>query len=324
MERVKCDLCPNMCNLKDGQNGICGVRGNRDGKIKSLTYGLFSAINLDPIEKKPLYHVNPGSKTLSLGSIGCNLKCPWCQNYGISRETSTSGLKELSSKELLEIVLKNELNSVSFTYNEPLLNLEYITEASKLLKDNNIQTNLVTAGYINPAYYKKLFENITAVNIDLKSFSNKTYKDYIKGNLDTILNTIKYLVDNNIWTEITTLVIPELNASPKEIEEMGNWICNNLGKNIPVHLSAFYPTYKMTDRPRTPSSTLLELRDILIKKGLNYVYLGNVNIEDGSFTYCPNCNEAVIKRSGYFILSNRLINGICPECSFKIDGIFTN
>lgn len=324
MERVKCDLCPNQCNLKDGQNGICGVRGNRNGKIISLTYGLFSAISLDPIEKKPLYHVNPGSRTLSLGSIGCNLKCPWCQNYGISRETSTYGLKELSPPELLDLAVKNKLDSVSFTYNEPLLNIEYIIDAIKLLKKNNIQTNLVTAGYINSIHHPKIFENINAVNIDLKSFSIATYENYIKGNLDTILNTIKYLVDNKIWTEITTLVIPELNDSKEEIVKMGNWICNNLGKHIPIHLSAFYPTYKMTDRPRTSSLKLIELRNVLTEMGLHYVYLGNVNIEDGSTTYCPSCKEAVIERNGYLIISNKLIQGKCPTCLTKIDGVFNH
>lgn len=323
MERINCDLCPNNCSLKPGQKGICGARGNIKGEIKSLTYGLFSAIHLDPIEKKPLYHVYPGTQTLSLGSIGCNLKCPWCQNYGISRETSLYGLSKVEPNELLEICKEKKICSVSFTYNEPLLNYEYIVKASKLLKENNIYTYLVTAGYINSKYHEPLFKNIKAVNIDLKCFSKDTYSSYIKGNLDAILETIKYLVKNNIWTEITTLVIPNLNDSKEEITKMAKWILKELGDKVPLHLSAFYPTYKMTDRPRTSSEKLEELRDLVIDLGLKYVYIGNVMSTNGSTTYCPQCEKAVIKRSGFSIIRNRIENGNCPDCSFKIDGLFS-
>lgn len=322
MERVKCDLCPNFCSLKPGQKGICGARGNINGSIKSLTYGLFSAIHLDPVEKKPLYHVKPGSMTLSLGSIGCNLKCPWCQNYGISQETSAKGLSKLETSELLEICKEKSISSVSFTYNEPLLNYEYIVEVSKLLKDSNIDTYLVTAGYVNPKYHETLFKNITAVNIDLKSFSYDIYTNYIKGNLETILETIKYLVKSKIWTEITNLIIPNLNDSEEEVIKMGEWIFKELGDKVPLHLSAFYPTYKMTDRPRTSPDKLIELKNTLKNLGLKYIYLGNILSRDGSTTYCPNCNKAVIERSGFSILRNKLKGNRCPSCSNAIEGIF--
>lgn len=322
MSGVRCDICPHNCQLKEGQVGICGVRSAKNEEVTLLTYGKFSAINLDPIEKKPLYHVDPGSATLSLGSIGCNLRCPWCQNYTISQTRDFNYLRELSIDDLISLVKENSYKSVTFTYNEPIISYEYVVEASKALKECGIDTNIVTAGYINHSKLKSFFRNIRAVNVDLKAFNPNTYKKLIQGDIKPVLETLKFLCKSDTWLEITTLLIPEVNDSKKEITELVNWIYSELGDSIPLHFSGFYPTYHMNDRERTPLKTIIMARDIALKKGLKYVYTGNVVNIEGSTTFCPSCSTSLIKREGYTVNYNNIINSKCKNCGRAIEGIF--
>lgn len=322
MSGIKCELCPHNCIITEGKTGICGVRTVEDSRIRLRTYGKFSAIHIDPIEKKPLYHVQPGRETLSLGSIGCNLRCPWCQNWSISRKKDLYGLSELSPEALLELCHSKGLTSVSFTYNEPIITYEYVKRASELLKDNGIDTYIVSAGYISDKYRADFFKNVKAANIDLKSFNSETYKKVIGGKLKHILDTLKYLYKSDTWLEITTLIVPGINDSTDEIRKMSEWIKSDLGSHVPLHLSAFYPTYKMTDRSPTPPEVIIRGREIALEAGLKYVYTGNITDINGSVTYCPECNTSLIEREGFTVKSNRMISGKCPKCECYIEGLF--
>lgn len=322
MPGIRCKICPHNCLLEGDKTGICGTRVEKDGKVHSLTYGKFSAISLDPIEKKPLYHVHPNSKTLSLGSVGCNLKCPWCQNYSISQEFTFKSLTDISPNLLVQLVLEKRYESVTFTYNEPIINFEYVTEAAKLLSDLDIEVNIVTAGYISREFLEPFFRHITAANVDLKSFNPDTYKRLIKGDIEHVLETLKYLAKSKTWLEITTLIIPGINDSKSEILSLSKWILEELGENVPLHLSAYYPTYKMLDREKTEKQKLTTARNIAKQCGLKNVYIGNIITEDGATTYCPNCNFEIIKRSNFVVVDNRLNIDRCPNCNTVIKGIF--
>lgn len=318
MSGIICDICPKNCTLNKYGVGLCGNRQENLGK--------FSAGHLDSIEKKPLYHVNPGTRTLSMGSIGCNLKCPWCQNWSISKEYKglmDTGLKYLKSIELLNLTLSEKVDSLTFTYNEPTISYEYIVEASALFKNNSIQTHIVSNGYISDRYLEPFYKNITAVNIDLKCFNRETYKKILGGDLDTILNTLKYLSSSNTWLEITTLLIPGLNDSESEIKALTNWIYTELGNRVPLHFSSYYPCYKYTSIERTPDKTVFKAVEIALKTGLKYVYSGNTQNREYSDTMCPECNTLLISRSGYRTQSF-LESGHCPNplCKKELDGVF--
>ncbi len=318
MPGIKCDICPNNCTLNKFGVGLCGNRLENLGK--------FSAGNLDPIEKKPLYHVNPGTQTLSMGSIGCNLKCPWCQNWSITKEYKglmDTGLKYLKSIDLVNLVLSEKVDSLTFTYNEPTISYEYIKEASALLKQNSIKTYIVSNGYISEKYLEPFYKDITAANIDLKCFNTETYKKVLGGDLDTILNTLKYINSSNTWLEITTLLIPGLNDSEYEIKRLCSWIYNELGNKVPLHFSAYYPCYKYTKAERTPEETILNAVEIALKTGLKYVYSGNIENREYANTMCPECNTLLISRRGYRTESY-LESGHCPNtlCKRELDGIF--
>ncbi|MGL1891173.1 MAG: AmmeMemoRadiSam system radical SAM enzyme [Spirochaetaceae bacterium] len=309
MSGIGCNLCPHNC---PGSKGFCGDR--------RANLGLFSAVNMDPVEKKPLYHIYPGSQTLSLGGVGCNLKCPWCQNWQISKEFKNCSTYKISTSELIQMAKERGVNSVTFTYNEPSIHYEYVTEASRLLKAEGIDTLLVSNGYISEEYLEGLYSNIKAVNIDLKSFNKDIYKKTIGGDLETVLNTLKYVNSSNTWLEITTLLVPGINDSTDEIKNMVNWILKELGDSVPLHLSAFYPNYNYKGRTPTKEDYVLEMVRLAREAGLLYVYPGNIMAGDSS-TYCPSCNFRVIKREGYktesYLEGNR-----CPNCKNIIPGIF--
>lgn len=322
MSGVNCNICPHNCKIKEGQTGLCKVRKVIDGVVVPLTYGKFSAINIDPIEKKPLYHVKPGSKTLSLGSIGCNFKCPWCQNWEISQNINFNNLTNLTPEELIDLTRSSGLDSITFTYNEPIINYEYVLEAAKAFSENSIKTYLVSAGYINKSKMEPFFENISAANVDLKSFNEETYKKLIGGELSHVLDTLKFIQKSEIWLEITTLLIPDVNDSEEEIKKLCSWIYNELGDRVPLHFSAFYPTYKMLNNIRTPGKILLNARRIAMDIGLKYVYTGNIVDIAGSTTYCPKCNTKIILRSGFSVADSFIEDSSCPLCNTTIDGIF--
>lgn len=315
-DKIYCNLCPHECKLSEGQTGLCRVRKVIDGKLYSLNYGKISAINLDPIEKKPLYHYKPGSLILSVGSVGCNFSCGFCQNFKISQTGETFFTTFIPPEELINIALKYKGKGnigIAFTYNEPSIFYEYIYDAIALLKDD-IDIILVSNGYINEAPLKSIIKHVKAINFDLKSFNDDFYKKVCHGHLEPVLKSIE-IACNNTHVEITTLIIPGLNDSEEEIDKLAFWI-SKLNPNIPLHLTRYFPTYKFKIEA-TPIETLIKLQSIA-KKHLNFVYLGNVLLS--SDTICPNCNKTIIKRNGFEIQSF-LTSNQCPFCSYKIECI---
>jgi pyruvate formate lyase activating enzyme len=310
-DRVKCLLCPHNCIIAEERFGLCSVRTNKDGVLKTINYGEITAMAIDPIEKKPLYHFKPGKNILSVGSFGCNFSCDFCQNYSIAQYKANS--KYLPPEELVNRCLDLENNiGIAFTYNEPSIWYEYIYETSKQLKETDPHAGvvLVTNGYIETEPLLELLPYIDAMNIDLKSFEQGYYKKVCGGQLGPVLTTIKNAV-GKCHIEITTLLVNGLNDSKEEVEQIASYL-GNLDKNIPLHLSRYFPSYKM-DNPPTRLEVMLESRDIA-KKHLNYVYLGNMGDVDTS-TYCPKCGRLLIERNNFFANSHMGSN-ICPGCGF--------
>ena len=307
-----CTLCPKSCRIQEGAVGDCGVRANRDNSLFLPYYGIPSALNIDPIEKKPLYHFSPGARIFSIGFFGCNLHCPFCQNYSISQKPfrDASG-SVLFPEDLIQTVVDKKLHHLAFTYSEPLVHFEYLLEASKLAKKSGIKTVLVTNGYINIKPAKELLPYIDALNIDLKSFSSSFYRGEIDGSLEPVLDFIKISSEIS-HIEVTTLVITGKNDSMKEIREISSFI-ESIDKNIPFHLSAYYPVYKYS-LPPTPESTI-EKAVAEARKHLNYVYPGNTYLD--SNTYCPGCSSLLIERKGYRTKIVGITDGKCSKCGFE-------
>lgn len=317
-KQVQCKLCPHNCFIKENGRGICGVRENQKGKLYSLVYGKPIAIQLDPIEKKPLYHFLPGEKVLSIGTVGCNLNCQWCQNFHISRaKPEDSDVVEVLPEKIIEMCVEKNCKIIAFTYTEPTIFYEYMLDIAKLAKKEKIKTVIVSNGYINEEPLKELVKYIDGANIDLKSFNEKIYKRFCNGNLKEVLRSLKILKENNVWLEITNLVIPEVNDNKKEIEMMCKWISTKLGKGIPLHFSRFFPMHEMQNAEETPIRILEECKKIA-EEYLEFVYIGNVDEE--SNTKCPGCGEVVIRRAGMFV-KNESEKGKC-KCGEEIPGIW--
>ncbi len=311
-KKIICELCPRNCLIDINNTGYCKVRKNINGTLYSLVYGYPCAINIDPIEKKPLFHFLPGSQVFSIGTIGCNLGCDFCQNHDISKECKLPrSLEYISPQDLVEMATQHESKSIAFTYNEPTIYSEYILDVCKQAKKVGLKTIMVTNGFINKDVIKELYVNIDAANIDLKGFSQDFYKNYCSGNLNNVLENIIEIKKQNTFIELTNLIIPGLNDSEEIINNLVDWIISNLGKDIPLHLSAFYPAYKMLDKIRTPKKTLNKARKIAINKGLNFVFEGNVMTNEYDNTYCPNCNKLLIERQIYTIVYNCLTTSVC-------------
>ncbi|OFX19776.1 MAG: AmmeMemoRadiSam system radical SAM enzyme [Bacteroidetes bacterium GWA2_31_9b] len=323
--KTQCILCPHMCIISDSNSGICKVRTNQNGILISDNYGVISSIGFDPIEKKPLYHFYPGKEILSVGSFGCNLKCQFCQNCNISQVSVDTYSKEhnnYSSEQILKLALSRKNNiGLAFTYNEPTVFFEFILETARLIKSNGFKNIMVTNGYINLAPLNELHSYIDAYNVDLKAFNNKFFKKITKSTLEPVKETLKSIVKANKHLEITNLVIPTLNDNPLEFEHMCTWIANELGNNTVLHISRYFPTYKITIES-TPVEKMLELYEIA-KKHLQYVYIGNILLSEGNDTYCNSCKELLIKRIGY---STQIISldekGNCTNCNQKILNYF--
>ena len=310
-DSIKCLLCPHNCIITEGRSGLCSVRTNKGGILKTINYGEITAMAIDPVEKKPLYHFKPGKDILSVGSFGCNFSCDFCQNYSIAQYKADSSY--LSPGELIERCRNLEGNiGIAFTYNEPSIWYEYIYDTSKKLKEEDPHSSavLVTNGYIETEPLLKLLPYIDAMNIDLKAFQQDYYKKVCGGRLEPVLATIENAV-GRCHVEITTLLVTGLNDSKEEVEKIASYL-GNLDKNIPLHLSRYFPNYKM-DAPPTKLETMLESRDIA-KKYLNYVYLGNMGNIDNS-TYCPRCEKLLIERNNFFT-DIYMAGSICPECGF--------
>jgi pyruvate formate lyase activating enzyme len=322
--RVVCELCPRSCTLVEGQEGYCGVRLNDGGSLRTAVARCASGFCVDPIEKKPLYHVLPGTEVLSFGSIGCNMGCVFCQNWGLSQAKEFSRLSISSPEEIVHMALAHHCSGVAFTYNEPIISAEYCLEVAQACREAGLMTLAVTAGYISGPAREAFFQGMDAVNVDLKGFSDAFYRHYCGARLRPVLETLEFLShETRVWTEITTLLIPEANDSPAELDALTAWVAGNLGQEVPLHFSAFHPDHQLLDRPPTPLSTLQQARTIARKNGLGFVYLGNVRDAEGSTTFCPGCGVAVITRAGYRITSRHLTGGACMACGTQLPGRFT-
>jgi len=323
-DKIQCTVCPRNCKLKEGQAGFCKVRKNVQGNIVLETYGYNTGLSVDPIEKKPLYHFYPGSGILSFGTMGCNMGCQFCQNWNITKVNPNYELLNKSSpEEIVKIALEYNCESVAFTYNDPIVFLEYAVDTAKLCRESGIKTVAVTSGFINPEPRKEFFEYMDAVNIDLKGFSERFYRKNCLAKLGPVLDTIKYVKDEtDCWLEITTLLIEGENDDVDMIERECNWIINNLGFDIPLHFSAFFPSYKFLNRKPTSVETVFKAYKIATDMGLDYVYTGNIKEDKTSTTYCKNCKKAIIRRSGYTVSSYNLEDGKCKFCSTPCDGCF--
>lgn len=325
--RIQCDVCPHHCKLKPNQQGLCFVRENIDNKIVSTTYGRASGFNIDPVEKKPLNHFLPGTTVLSFGTVGCNLACKFCQNWQISKAREMSLLSIAASpKDIAKMAKENDCQSVAYTYNEPIISLEYCVDTAKVCHKFGIKSIAVTNGFICDEPRKEFFAAMDATNVDLKAFSDTFYRKITNSSLQPVLDTLAYVKhQTNVWLEITNLIIPGENDSSEEIDAMTKWIVKELGVDVPLHFSAFFPAFKMLDYPATPAETLVRARDIALKNGLRYVYTGNIYDEKHASTYCHSCHKCIIKRGGFKILDYQLTDdGHCKFCKTSIPGVFAS
>jgi len=323
--RIQCDLCPRDCKLHEGQRGACFVRKREGDQMVLTTYGRSSGFCIDPIEKKPLNHFYPGSSVFSFGTAGCNLACKFCQNWDISKSRDMDRLMDQASPEEIAITAQNHgCKSVAFTYNDPVIFTEYAMDTADACHARGIKTVAVTAGYIHDQARRDFFAKMDAVNVDLKAFTDEFYYKLTGSHLQPVLDTLLYLKhETEVWTEITTLLIPGKNDSDEELTALSKWIKEELGPDVPLHFSAFHPDYKMSDIPATPTATLVRARDIALKQGLHYVYTGNVHNIEGDTTFCPGCQAPVIVRDWYQINEYRLTSdGHCPDCGSAIAGKF--
>jgi pyruvate formate lyase activating enzyme len=323
--KVQCNLCNHQCIISPSKRGLCGVRENREGKLYTLVYGRAISLNVDPIEKKPLFHFFPGSNSFSIATVGCNFQCLQCQNHEISqmprdREGRIEG-SEVSSSKIILFTKQYQCRSISYTYTEPTIYFEYAYDIARQARQEGIKNIFVTNGYMTEEALETIRPYLDAANVDLKSFKEKFYKEVCGAKLKPILENLKRIRQMGIWVEITTLVIPTLNDSDQEFEEIARFIVS-LGPEVPWHISAFYPTYKMMNLPRTAASALRRAREIGIKAGLRYVYCGNIPGEEGEDTFCPHCGQRLIERIGFRVTQNDVVNGACRHCHGQIDGIW--
>ena len=320
---VQCRLCPFHCILDEGERGICGVRAVVHDTLRALTYSRPAAVNLDPIEKKPLFNFKPGTKALSIATVGCNLSCSFCQNWSLSQALpEKTKARIITPKEVVALAKKNGAASIAYTYSEPTIFYEYMFDTAKLAHEAGISNLWITCGYINEAPLRELCKYIDAANVDMKGWSDEFYRKYLKATKEPVLQTLKILVDEGIWVEVTNLIIPDANDDPEDIRALCRWIADSLGEGVPLHFSRFYPNYKLTDRPSTPGSTLDMAYKIAKEEGLKYVYVGNVTGNEREDTYCPVCGKKIIDRTGYWIESNHIVDGHCAFCGAPIDGVF--
>ncbi|MDD3342746.1 MAG: AmmeMemoRadiSam system radical SAM enzyme [Sulfurospirillaceae bacterium] len=318
--KLICLLCGHYCELKEGQKGLCGVNQNYDNTIKNLVYGYPSALHVDPIEKKPLYHFLPASKVFSLGTIGCNFKCSFCQNWSLSQEKSLQDGEYFSPERIVSLALQNECRSIAYTYNEPTIFYPYAKDIALLAHAKGLKNIFVTNGFESTEVIDDMAGLIDAVNVDLKSFNPYYYQKVLGGNLELILENLKHFKRNGIWIEVTTLIVPTQNDSDEELGSIATFIAQVLGSSTPWHISAFHPAFKEMSLPRTPIETLQKAYTIAKKAGLHYVYIGNTHIEND--TSCAACNAVLLQRSHFEVLSNNLHKGCCPKCQTKLEGVF--
>lgn len=321
--KVRCDLCNHRCMIKEGERGKCCVRENIKGKLYSLVYRKLISENIDPIEKKPLFHFHPGSYSLSIATVGCNFKCFFCQNHQISQMPCESGKiegRDISPEDIVEYALKYKCKSISYTYTEPTIYFEYAYDIAKLASSHNIKNIFVTNGFMTKECLGMIEPFLDAANIDLKSFSNKTYEEKIGGRLRPVLDNIIAMKEAGIWIEVTTLIIPGINSSRKELKGIADFLAD-VDKTIPWHISAYSPQYK-SDLPATGVDIIKDAIEIGKKAGLKYVYGGNIGNGRYENTICNGCDETIIERIGFTVVNNHLEKGKCSHCGEAVDGVF--
>ncbi len=320
---VQCELCPKSCLLKPGQSGECRVRINIDGVLRTVVYGYPCSINIDPVEKKPLFHFMPGSKILSLATVGCNLHCRNCQNWEISQANPEDVPAMFTSpQKLVESAGHYGCPSLAYTYTDPIVYYEYTYDTAKLAREANLRNVLVTAGYINEQPWRRLLKYIDAVTLDLKGITEEFYQKICSATLKPVQNALIVARECGVELEVSNLVIPTLNDKPDQLRRLVQWVRENLGQDTPLHFLGFIPRYKMQHLPPTSAETLETARNIAMTEGMEFVYIGNVRCRDGQNTYCPGCKKLLIERIGYIIMQNRLKDGCCPDCSRKIYGVW--
>jgi pyruvate formate lyase activating enzyme len=321
--RVNCFLCSFRCNIADGKLGVCGVRENRGGTLYSLNYGRVVARNIDPIEKKPLFHFQPGSTSYSIATVGCNFRCLHCQNAEISQMPRESGMiagEGVPSGDIVKGALEGGCSNISYTYTEPTIFFEYAQDCGLQAREKGLKNVFVTNGYMTKECIGELEGFLDAANVDVKSFDEGFYKKVCGARLSPVLEAVEYLRGLGIWVEVTTLIIPTLNDSEEGLRSIARWLYKT-DRSIPWHISAFYPAYKLLDVPPTPRSIIDRARVIGLEEGLRYVYTGNVPGDPGESTYCYNCKEVLIERFGFAVGNNLIKDSRCPKCNAEIDGV---
>ncbi|MFI3135615.1 MAG: AmmeMemoRadiSam system radical SAM enzyme [Methylococcaceae bacterium] len=324
-ERVQCDLCPRFCKLHEEQRGLCFVRQNLGQQIVMTSYGRSSGFAIDPIEKKPLNHFLPGTPVFSFGTAGCNLACKFCQNWDISKSREMDTLMSKASPEAIaQAALEHGCNSVAYTYNDPVIFHEYAIDTAQACRSLGIKSVAVSAGYVCEQPRAEFYPWMDAANIDLKAFTQRFYHEIVGGHLQAVLETLKYIKqETSVWLELTTLIIPGENDSVAELEAMTQWVVENLGADVPMHFTAYHPDWKMLDKPHTPLQSLLTARQIALKNGVHYAYVGNVHDKSAESTYCHRCDELLIGRDWYELSEWNLNDkGCCSACGAECAGVF--
>lgn len=320
---VKCLLCPNKCVIEEGDRGDCRTRENRDGTLYTLVYGKPVTLSLEPIEKAPFYHVKPGQTRLCIATVGCNLRCKYCQNWEISqKKVEEVPYYLIPPEDVVDAALYNEASLICFTFSEPVVFYEYMYDIATLAQEAGLHTAMVSNGYINEEPLRRLCQVMDAIKVDLKAFTEAFYEDITDGELEPVLEAMGIIREEDVWLEIVNLVVPSLNDDAEEIREMCEWIVEKLGPDVPVHFTRFYPQYRLTNVPATPIDTLVRAHDIAIDSGIQHVYVGNVPGHQFNSTFCPTCGTLLIERVGFSVVSNHMRNGSCPNCDFEIAGFW--
>ncbi len=319
---VQCDLCFRGCTISEGGRGYCTARMNQGGKLYTLVYGTATA-QVDPVEKEPLLHFHPGTNSLCFGTAGCNFRCTFCHNWHLAARTPEEvGLRHLSPDEAVAKAIELGCSSISFTYNEPTVFYEWVYDVSKLAQERGVKTYFHTNGGIQPEPLRELLQHMDAVCVDLKGFTSEFYEVTSFSDLEPVLTTLKIIKESGVWFEITCLIIPTLNDDPEQLREMCRWIRDNLGDDVPVHFSRFFPAYKVTRLPPTPIDTLEGAREIAREEGLRYVTIGNVPGHKANSTFCPECDSILIERVHFSVTENNIVNGQCSHCGHEVPGVW--
>jgi pyruvate formate lyase activating enzyme len=320
-----CMICPRQCVVGDQQRGYCAVRENLDGTYYSIVYGRVCTYHVDPIEKKPLFHFLPGTTAFSLATVGCNLDCKFCQNWEISQARPDDvSATDMPPENAVAAALRFQAPTVAFTYTEPTVYYEFMLDTARRSRAAGLKSVMISGGYINPEPLKLLAQNMDAIKIDLKAYKQEFYEKICSGNLKPVLEAIRTAKESGTWLEIVYLVIPTLNDDLESIDEMCKWLLDNVGSEVPIHFTRFYPTYQLTNVPPTTVAAVERARQVALSRGLKYVYVGNVPAgHEGESTYCPGCGTVVIKRAGYTILSNSLKAGKCGKCGAAVAGVWS-